>query len=203
MTDVQTYGHSALQALNATFSKEQAETLLALLAAVGGGGGSLQDLQSVLDAGNESSVGQEAIFHANPFGTATWASISGEGFSGGFEIGPGVTATFHFGGVAWNGDMTAIGGSEFSIQPPAGTGNYTLFFPSASGTLVADSQLAAATGAAGIGYDNAASGLSAADVQAAIDELAQDSGGIWTEITQAAYDALDPPDPNTLYVVIG
>ena len=36
MTDLQTYGHPALQALNATFSKEQAETLLALLAAVGG-----------------------------------------------------------------------------------------------------------------------------------------------------------------------
>lgn len=74
-----------------------------------------------------------------------------------------------------------------------------------------------------ITYDNAASGLSAADVQAAIDELAQDSGGIpdapsdgniygrkdgeweiiWVEITQAAYDALDPPDPNTLYVIVG
>lgn len=25
----------------------------------------------------------------------------------------------------------------------------------------------------------------------------------WTQITQAAYDALDTPDPNTLYVVIG
>nr|DAL53149.1 MAG TPA_asm: minor tail protein [Caudoviricetes sp.] len=36
MTDLQTYGHPALQALNATFSKEQAETLLALLSAVGG-----------------------------------------------------------------------------------------------------------------------------------------------------------------------
>lgn len=36
MTDLQTYGHPALQALNATFSKEQAETLLALLAAVSG-----------------------------------------------------------------------------------------------------------------------------------------------------------------------
>ena len=36
MTNLQTYGHPALQALNATFSKEQADTLLALLAAVGG-----------------------------------------------------------------------------------------------------------------------------------------------------------------------
>lgn len=25
----------------------------------------------------------------------------------------------------------------------------------------------------------------------------------WVEITQAAYDALDPPDPNTLYVIVG
>jgi len=27
--------------------------------------------------------------------------------------------------------------------------------------------------------------------------------GLWTQITQAAYDALTPPDPNTLYVIVG
>lgn len=27
--------------------------------------------------------------------------------------------------------------------------------------------------------------------------------GVWTQVTQAQYDALNPPDPNTLYVVIG
>jgi hypothetical protein len=25
----------------------------------------------------------------------------------------------------------------------------------------------------------------------------------WVQLTQAAYDALSPPDPNTLYVVVG
>ena len=27
--------------------------------------------------------------------------------------------------------------------------------------------------------------------------------GEWTQVTQVEYDALSPPDPNTLYVVIG
>lgn len=27
--------------------------------------------------------------------------------------------------------------------------------------------------------------------------------GPWTQVTQAEYNALNPPDPNTLYVVIG
>ena len=47
MTDLQTYGHSALQALNATFSKEQADTLLALLSAVGGGTITIDDVDGL------------------------------------------------------------------------------------------------------------------------------------------------------------
>jgi len=27
--------------------------------------------------------------------------------------------------------------------------------------------------------------------------------GQWTQMTQAEFDALDPPDPNTLYVIVG
>ena len=27
--------------------------------------------------------------------------------------------------------------------------------------------------------------------------------GQWVSLTQAAYDALDPPDPDTLYVIVG
>jgi hypothetical protein len=29
------------------------------------------------------------------------------------------------------------------------------------------------------------------------------AGGPWVQLTQAAYDALSPPDANTLYVVVG
>lgn len=47
MTNLQTYGHSALQALNATFSKEQADTLLSLLAAVGGGTITIDDVDGL------------------------------------------------------------------------------------------------------------------------------------------------------------
>jgi hypothetical protein len=28
-------------------------------------------------------------------------------------------------------------------------------------------------------------------------------GALWTQITQAAYNALAPPNPTTLYVIIG
>jgi hypothetical protein len=33
--------------------------------------------------------------------------------------------------------------------------------------------------------------------------VAVQGGDPWVQITQAAYDALTPPDPNTLYVVVG
>lgn len=28
-------------------------------------------------------------------------------------------------------------------------------------------------------------------------------GPMWVKLTQAEYDALSPPDPNTLYVIVG
>lgn len=116
MTDLQTYGHPALQALNATFSKEQAETLLALLAAVGG-------------SDWDSLVGKPATFPPT-IGTtadtamagnttipaaATWASLPGKPA----VIGAGADAA---------AARTAIG---------AGTGNSNLAIGTTASTAAA------------------------------------------------------------------
>lgn len=70
-----------------------------------------------------------------------------------------------------------------------------------------------ASAAVDVTYDNTTSGLTAADVQAAIDEVAAASGSNAVEatgtitklhgpITQATYDGLTPA-ADTLYVIVG
>lgn len=59
-----------------------------------------------------------------------------------------------------------------------------------------------------VNYDNTKSGLTATNVKAAIDALAGEkitnAGNVASirSLTQEQYDAIETPDPNTLYIVL-
>jgi len=71
------------------------------------------------------------------------------------------------------------------------TDTYTITFDDASTTTF--DVLNGADGAIGPEGPIGDTGLPGAD----------GTDAVWTEITQAAYDALSPPDASTLYVIVG
>lgn len=150
MTNLQTYGHSALQALNATFSKEQAETLLALLSAVGG-----SDWDSLVGKpatfpptiGTTATTAMAGNTPIPP--TATWANLSGK---------PAVIAE----GATQAAARTAIGAgtSNLALGTTASTakaGNYHPTWAQVTGkpaVIGAGADAAAARTAIGAGTGN-------------------------------------------------
>jgi hypothetical protein len=92
-----------------------------------------------------------------------------------------------------------------------------------SGSIVVSSVLAGKTAGDGtvllrgfnvplssdVTYDNATSGLTATNVKAVVDELASskvtNAGNVASikRLTQAEYDLIVTPDPNTLYIIVG
>lgn len=116
-------------------------------------------------------------------------SASAQGITGTFFMGTLVSAT------------TGIG--DLATVPAAATGIFTPFAGSAAvdSTAVQNLVLTAKHSVA-----NAATTLMITHVEAHVAGQGPkgDTGAApWTQITQAAYDALSPPDANTLYVIVG
>lgn len=164
MTDLQTYGHPALQALNATFSKEQAETLLSLLAAVGG-----SDWDSLVGKpatfpptiGTTATTAMAGNTPIPP--TATWANLSGK---------PAVIAAGADQAAARTAIGAGTGNSDLAIGTTATTakaGNYHPTWAQVTGkpaVIGAGADAAAARTAIGAGTSNLTIGTTASTAAA-------------------------------------
>lgn len=78
---------------------------------------------------------------------------------------------------------------------------YIVIIDSTHGEIYKQGRMFGTTKANHITYSNITSGLTATDVQAAIDEVNTDVQKQHVELTQSQYNALQNPDPNTEYFI--
>jgi hypothetical protein len=149
----------------------------------------------VVSGGGTGPTGPFGEGATGPTGPAGVGSTGPTGMTGAGGIGPtgwtgptgmtGASSTGPTGPVGATGSGGGGGGAATSIgdSPPSTPTAGQLWWESDGGNLY-------------IWYDD---GTSSQWVPATIGI----SGTSWVEITQAAYDALSPPDPNVLYVIVG